>query len=107
MNIAGVWNENESIDPRTLTISSDSRFELAYQDGRTMCGTIDAKTAGDETKYDFYNADGSLWCEFTKALVMPDNKAYLRTTAYNDMSFWRDMTADDINALGNAAAGGR
>ena len=67
--IAGTWYETEVLDSRTLTISDDGSYELAYRGGGSAFGTISVEFEdnGDGTsiyKYAFYESDGTLWATF-------------------------------------------
>ncbi|WP_044973641.1 hypothetical protein [Ruminococcus sp. HUN007] len=77
--VAGEWNEADSIDAGTLIVSEDGTFTVSYPSGVEINGTVHIKN--DETdkseRFYFYNEKGSLWCDFAKG-TGPDENGKLR-----------------------------
>ena len=79
-DIAGTWNEADTLDSRTLTIKADGSYSLAFKGSGTQNGTVklEASENPDGSKvfwYNFYDAEGKIWTGFRKS-DSPQNDLY-------------------------------
>lgn len=79
-DIAGTWNEADTLDSRTLTIKADGSFSLAYRGGGAQNGTVKIETTENPDGsqviwYNFYETDGKFWTGFQKT-ASPQNDLY-------------------------------
>ena len=74
--IFGKWREEGALDARTLTISADGTYELAYRGGGVSRGTVKVATeehpdGSQSWWYNFYEEDGTLWMGAEKDDKLP------------------------------------
>ena len=85
--IAGIWYENQELDPRTLTINSDGSFALQYRGGGSILGTIKANDNNGEISYIFTDNGGDVWG--VMSVSSADGKEVLSDGQLGTLSFFR------------------
>ena len=85
--IAGIWYENQELDPRTLTINSDGSFVLQYRGGGSILGTIKANDNNGEISYIFTDNGGDVWG--VMSVSSADGKEVLSDGQLGTLSFFR------------------
>ena len=79
--IAGTWDEVDTLYPRQLIITNDGSFTLIFVDGRVMYGTVEAEDIGYPngsrmTWFNLYDENGNFYTGFEATSLTPLNDLY-------------------------------
>ena len=79
--IAGTWNEVDTLYPRQLNIRNDSSFTLIFINGRIMYGTVKVEDIGypngsRQTWFNLYDENDEFYTGFEATAVTPLNDLY-------------------------------
>lgn len=111
MLIVGTWNEENALDPRTLTVDGDGRYKLSYRGGGSEYGTvrIDHQVLGEgdhiNVWYCFCKDDGTEWESFRLSFsdYMPPVLISSFDTSALSFVFDSDATAEPADSSTAAA----
>jgi hypothetical protein len=79
--IAGTWDEVDTLYPRQLVIRNDGSFTLVFVDGRAMYGTVKVEDIGypngsRQTWFNLYDENDAFYTGFEATSLTPLNDLY-------------------------------